>query len=419
MSNSMIKNIRNKHLRLFALANLLLLGIWVSGCNNKRLNADAKATVPSSDIYYTCSMDPQVISDKPGKCPICGMNLTPVQKAKTTLADELMLSDQQIQLGNITTDTIKRGAMSDQQVFTATLNFDQSKTSSVSARVMGRIEKLYFKAVGDYVPKGAPIFDLYSEDLNNAKQELLLALDRKKTFTEETMIDFDRLVQSARQKLLLWGLSDSQVDALAKSGKSSYTTTFYAPAAGYITSLEVQEGSYTMEGGSVMALADLSSLWAEAQVYTSQMAALNTKATAEVQVPGLEGRTFSGPISFVNPEVASGSRINLIRISITNPGNQLKPGMPAYVVIRNPQRNMLALPIDAVIRDSKGAVVWVKTGANTFRSRMVTTGQEGNGTIEIQSGLQEGDVVVHTGAYLLNSEFVFKRGTDPMAGHNH
>ena len=123
-------------------------------------------------------------------------------------ADEIELSDQQIQLGNILTDTIRNGTVDNQLLLTATLNFDQTKITAISSRVMGRIEKLYFKNIGDYVHKGAPLFDLYSEELNNAKQEYLLALERKSDL-ENSIIDFSQLVQSANNKLKLSGMFDS------------------------------------------------------------------------------------------------------------------------------------------------------------------------------------------------------------------
>ena len=372
----------------------------------------------SSKTYYTCSMDPQVIESKPGKCPICHMELTKVKKTNGGDKDEIQLSEQQIQLGNIRIDTIQNGMIGDQLVLTATLNFDQMKSSSVSSRVMGRVEKLYFKNLGDYVKKGSPIYDLYSEELNNAKQEYLLALERKIVFANETAIDFDQLLQSARYKLLLWGMSEGQIQYLAESKKATPTTTFYSNTSGYITTLDIREGDYTMEGGTIVKLADLSSLWAEAQVYTSQLSEIDRNSIATVQLPDFDGKEIKGRIEFVNPEIAPDTRINLIRVSIPNPGNQLKPGMPAYVLLKSPQRKTLTLPIDAVIRDGKGATVWIQTGNKTYKSVMVQTGLETNNRIEIRSGLVIGDIVVVSGAYLLNSEYIFKKGTNPMSGHD-
>lgn len=403
-----------KHTSLGLACCLLLIACFLLiSCKNKE-----EAPV-DPDTYYTCSMDPQVVEYKPGKCPICKMDLTPVKKKKGESKDELQLSEQQVQLGNIQTDTIRNGTIGDQLVLTATLNFDQMKTSSVSSRVMGRIEKLYYKNLGDYVKKGVPLYDIYSEDLNNAKQEFILTLDKKKAFRPETVIDFDQLIQSAKNKLLLWGLSEAQIDELANTKKATPATTFYSTAGGYITQLDIREGDYVMEGGTIVKLADLSTLWAEAQVYTSQLAEVNSNSIATVQLPDFDNKEIKGRIEFVNPEINPDTRINLIRVSVPNPGNQLKPGMPAYVLLKSPQRKSLTLPIDAVIRDGKGATVWIQTGKNTFKSVMVQTGLESDDRIEIKSGLKTGDIVVLTGAYLLNSEYIFKKGINPMEGHVH
>jgi Cu(I)/Ag(I) efflux system membrane fusion protein len=227
------------------------------------------------------------------------------------------------------------------------------------------------------------------------------------------------LIQSAKNKLLLWGLSEVQINELANTRKAAPTTIFYSTASGYITQLDIREGDYAMESGTIVKLADLSTLWAEAQVYTSQLAEVNSNSIATVQLPDFDNKEIKGRIEFVNPEINPDTRINLIRVSIPNTGNQLKPGMPAYVLLKSPQRQSLTLPIDAVIRDGKGATVWIQTGKNTFKSVMVQAGIESGDRIEIKSGLKEGDVVVLTGAYLLHSEFVFKKGADPMSGHNH
>lgn len=389
-----------------------ILFMIISSCKDKPVQPI------ETDTYYTCSMDPQVIANKAGKCPICHMELTKVKKNNGVKEGEIKLSDQQIKLGNITTDTISTRMIGDRLVLTATLNIDQMRTSSVSSRLMGRIEKLYFKNLGDYIRQGSPLYDLYSEDLNNAKQEYLLAMDKKKIFASETTIDFDRLLQSAKRKLLLWGMTEAQVQELAENGKASPITTFYSTTEGYITSLEISEGGYIMEGGTIVKLADLSSLWAEAQVYASQLADMDRSSIATVKLPDFDGKEIKGRIEFVNPEINPETRINLIRVAIPNYNNQLKPGMPAYVLLKSPQRKTLSLPIDAVIRDGKGATVWVQTADKTFKSKMVETGLESDDRIEIVSGLNIGDIVVISGTYLLNSEFVFKKGTTPMTAHD-
>lgn len=380
-------------------------------CKGKKIE-----TVQTSETFYTCSMHPQIMEPKPGKCPICHMDLIPVEKKEATDADALMLSDQQIQLGNIQVDTIGKGIIGNETILTATLNIDETKTTTVSARISGRIEKLYFKTEGDYIQKGAKLYDLYSEELNNAKQEYLLALEKQKVL-DNSIIDLHQLVQSARNKLVLWGMSEAQISELEKEKKSSPLTSFFSPASGFITMLESHEGEYIMEGGTIVRLANLSSLWAETQVYTSQLSGFDAQGIATVKLPDL-GKELQGKIQFVNPEINPDTRINLVRVAIANPGGQLKSGMPAYVVLKNRQRNSLTLPIDAVIRNEKMSTVWIQVDKNTFKNVMVETGMESGDRIEIRSGLKEGDVIVITGAYLLNSEYIFKKGANPMSGHD-
>nr|HQU57207.1 efflux RND transporter periplasmic adaptor subunit [Chitinophagaceae bacterium] len=249
-----------------------------------------KSTLANKDEYYTCSMHPQIMQDKPGTCPICHMDLIVVKKTSTA-ADEIMLNDEQIRLGNIQTDTIRNGMIGDKVILTATLNTDESKANSINARIMGRIDRLYFKNMGDYVPKGAHLYDLYSEELNNAKQEYIAALEKQQTL-DNSIIDFNRLVQSAKMKLLLWGMSEAQVNELGKTKKSSALTSFYSNESGYITELPVMEGQYVSEGSIIVKLANLSSLWAEAQVYTSQLSSIDLRGTATVQFPDIPGKEW-------------------------------------------------------------------------------------------------------------------------------
>ena len=385
--------------------------LFLFACNTKKV-------VKEADVIYTCSMDPQVVSDKPGNCPICGMTLTPVKKSSVKNTDDLELSDQQIQLGNIRVDTIGQGSIGSALELTGILAQNAAQTVSVSAKVSGRIEKLHVKTIGDFVTKGAPLYELYSEQLNTAKQEYIAALQRRKQFADQNIIDFDELIRSARTKLQLWGMTDAQIRGLESIKQAPVTTTFYSPESGYVTTLNVTEGGYVGEGSSIVELVDLSTLWAEAQVYTSQMSQVRTGAAATVTVPG-ENEGIKGRIEFANPEVAADTRINLLRVVIPNPNGRLRPGMSALVRVQTASRNTLTLPTDAVIRQAGSATVWIQSGKNKYQSRMVTTGLESEGTTEITSGLKVGDVVVVSGAYLLHSEYVFKRGADPMAGHNH
>ena len=364
-------------------------------------------------------MHPQVHEDHPGNCPICGMKLIAVARTSNSAGNKMKmqvhLSAEQISLGNIKTDTIGKGPFGDKLVLTGTLNFNQDKLSSVNARVEGRIDKLYFKNIGDYVKKGDKLYDLYSEQLNNAKQEYVTQLEQEHTIGN-SLINYTALVESAKTKLLLWGMTDAQLNQLAQSKQVSMHTSFYSTEAGYITALNIQEGGYVMEGGTVVQLANLSTLWAEAQVYSTQMYLIHKSENASVQIADMNNETINGTIDFVNPEINPDTRINLVRVTIPNKNNLLHPGMPVYITVSNKQHKSLTLPSDAVLRDSNGATVWIQTEPGIYEMRMVKTGIEENDAVEIASGLTKGEVVVTSGAYLLNSEFVFEHGSNSMAG---
>jgi len=397
-------------IQLFAFSILL-----ISSCKEKK---KVEIATVQKNVYYTCSMHPQIHEGHPGNCPVCGMKLIAVSKTSKMNDDkmnmQIHLSAEQIRLGNIQADTIGKGTFGNKLVLTGTLNFNEDKLSSVSARVEGRIDKLYFKNIGDYIKKGDKLYELYSEQLNNAKQEYVTALEQANSIGN-SLINYAALVESAKAKLHLWGMTDAQIKELAQSKQVSTHTTFYSTESGYITALNVKEGDYVMEGGTVVQLANLSTLWAEAQVYTTQMPLIQKGEKAMVQVPGTN-EIINGTIDFINPEINPDTRINLVRVTVPNKNNMLHPGMPVYVSINNKQRKSLTLPSNAVLRDSKGATVWIQIKPGVYEMRMVKTGIEENNLIEISSGLVQGEVVVTSGAYLLNSEYIFEHGSNSMAG---
>jgi Cu(I)/Ag(I) efflux system membrane fusion protein len=163
-------------------------------------------------------------------------------------------------------------------------------------------------------------------------------------------------------------------------------------------------------------LANTSSVWIETQAYSSQLAQINRSAAVTVQIPEWSNKKITGTIEFTSPEINPQTRINLLRVNIPNPDNGLKPGMSAYVFLNSDQKNTVALPIDAVMRNGKLAYVWIKSGNNKFKMQSVTIGAESGNQIEITSGLKAGNVVVTSGAYLLNSEYLLRNGGNSMEG---
>ncbi|MGH2566236.1 MAG: efflux RND transporter periplasmic adaptor subunit, partial [Ginsengibacter sp.] len=306
---------------LTILSFLVIVCTMLISTSCKHSPSKQQDAVSKSDVYYTCSMHPQVKEEHPGKCPICQMDLIAVPKSSMKATTEIHLTQEQIRLGNIQADTINTGNIGDKMMLTGTLNFNQQKLSSVSTRIDGRIEKLYVKKTGDYIHKGEKLYDMYSEQLNNAKQEYITALQQQATIGN-TLINYGAVVESAKTKLLLWGMTVEQISQLAHDKQPSTLTAFYSTENGYVTALNVQEGAFVAEGSSIVQLADLSTLWAEAQVYTTQLSALDQAGHAEVNIPDLNNLSISGIIDFANPEINPDTRINLIRVTIPNKNNQ-------------------------------------------------------------------------------------------------
>ncbi|MGV3586786.1 MAG: efflux RND transporter periplasmic adaptor subunit [Adhaeribacter sp.] len=366
---------------------------------------------------YTCPMHPQIVKNEPGSCPVCGMDLVPVSPPKAAKSEAaLMLSDAQIQLANISTQPVQTGQTSRSTILTGRLVPDETQIDLISSRAAGRIEKLYVKETGVPIRKGQPLYELYSENLLTLEREYLLTLEQSKAFGQEEN-RYASFVEAARKKLLLFGLTESQIQNLSRSGRPDARVTFLAPRTGTVTEIAVAEGMYVPEGALLYRLANLNKIWVEAELYAGEAAAVKPGDVIQVSVGG--AAPVKTRVAFVNPEFRQNSQVVMLRAEISNAKGNLLPGMPATVSLINTSENQLLLPQDAVIQTQAGAHVWVKSGKNTFKPRLVNTGESGTNNIAILSGLSPNDTVVVTGAYLLYSEYVLKNGNDLMASHQH
>jgi len=392
---------------------LFIVFALLVACNSKN-KEDHSAHQSDEGVYYTCSMDPQVKEDKPGKCPICHMDLTPMKKDNSA-SNEIMLSDQQIKLGNINVQTISETENSLRESYTGVLTLNQEKIKSISARAMGRIEKLYFKTEGDYIKKNQAVYQLYSEDIAIAKQDYLTAY-KQLSMPGDFGKNAKSMLNAAKQKLLFFGLSNSQIESIKSTSQISPYTTFYSTYSGYISEIMTTEGSYVMEGAAIIKLADLSSLWLETQVNVNYAKSLKIGQSAKLSFTDYPNTDVNAKISFINPEINSDSRLLLIRMEVPNSNLLLKPRMQAVARLTQSNLKAMFIPIDAVIRDENASYIWVEKSHGIFENVMVETGAEANGMIEIKSELDPSKKVVITGAYAINSEYKFRKGSDPMAG---
>ncbi len=378
--------------------------------------ADKKTAEAGVKQTYTCPMHPQIVQDKPGTCPICGMDLVPFDKNNKDLS--LTLGDNQVALGNITTLTVGAGALHNFKQLNGRLATDPEKTAVISSRVPGRIEVMHIKETGVAVSKGQPLYKIYSEQLASLQQEYLLAVAQATQFPGDAR--FQQIEKAARQKLVLYDQSDAQISRLVQAGKTDPYITYPSPVSGLVAELSAAEGQYVGEGGAIMRLEGYGQLWVEADVYPAEAAAIKPGQSVKVIVAGWENEPQQMTVQFINPALQPGSQVMQLRGTIANPGNRWQPGMQANILLpAGSTGDVLSVPVDAVIRDGKGTHVWLETAKGKYAPRMVKTGVENFDAVEITSGLQSGDKVVVTGAYLLYSEYILKKGADPMANHQH
>ncbi|MFV8465792.1 efflux RND transporter periplasmic adaptor subunit [Flavobacterium sp. LB1P62] len=390
----------------------LILTAFIA-CNTKN-KEDHSTHQTKESLFYTCSMDPQVKEDKPGKCPICHMELTPMKNDESAV-NEIALSAQQIKLGNITTQTIATTQSSLEQAYTGVLTINQEKIKTISARAMGRIEKLYFKSIGDYIKKNEPVYLLYSEDIAIAKQDYFTAY-KQLSMPGDFGKNAKTMLNVTKQKLLFFGLSNTQIESIKTSNEVSPYTTFYSTYSGTISELIATEGSYIMEGSGIIKLADLNSLWLETQVNVNYSKSMHLGQNAKVSFIDFPEKTVNARISFINPEINPDTRLLLIRMEVPNQNLLLKPGMQAIAKLTQSNIKGVFIPTDAVIREENASYIWTEKRSGVFESLMVETGAETNGMIEIKSEMDPTKKVVITGAYAINSEYKFRKGSDPMEG---
>ena len=365
--------------------------------------------------YYTCPMHPSVISDHPGACPVCGMAL--VKKIApppelTHAPDEEnvhIFADERI-AANVSTVAAARRMVSSRVTATGVVAFAEPLQAMVSARFRGRIERLFARSSGTVVRKGDPLFAIYSPDLITAEREYLLSKGSDAGSGDLLSASVTRLKDR-------YGLTEAQLIELAASGRTHSTITYYSPISGTVIEKNLQEGQYVDEGTTLYRLADLGRVWVIAEVYEKDLRYIQVGQSVQVRADAFPSETFTGRVSFVEPVLNAETRTARARIELENRQGRLKVNMYATVLIEGASHQGLVVPRSAVLFTGGRPVVWVEHSPGRFQKRDVELGLTTESSVEVMTGLEEGEMVASSGGFLIDSESQLAEAGDTEHHH--
>jgi Cu(I)/Ag(I) efflux system membrane fusion protein len=366
-----------------------------------QLGAQDDAPVAAAEkkpLYWVAPMDPDYRRDRPGKSPM-GMDLIPVYEQPAQGLEEgtgtVLISPRVVNNLGVRTVSAKRRRLHPQIDSVAYVQYDEDRLVHIHPRVEGWIEKLFVKAAGEPVVKGAPLYSLYSPQLVNAQEELLLALNR----------DNPRLVRAAEDRLRALQIDAAAIARLKRNRRVQQTMTFFAPQSGVVENLNIREGFFVKPGTTVMSVGNLSEVWVEAQVFERQAAQLKPDLPVTMTLDYLPGRQWRGKVDYVYPVLDPKTRTLRVRVRFENQQGLLKPNMFARLTIQGDDGvDVLAIPRDAVIRTGKQSRVVLAGGEGRFKSVAVSLGRSDEQYFEVTRGLEAGDRVVVSAQFLLDSE---------------
>ena len=349
-------------------------------------------------LYWVAPMDSNYRRDKPGKSPM-GMDLIPVYEDESSTDDfgpgAVRVAPHVVNNLSVRTAPVELENMHTEISTVGYVQYDEDKLIHIHPRVDGWIEKLYVKAEGDPVEKGQPLYSLYSPQLVNAQEELLIALKRNN----------GSLVTAAKDRLKALQLSAGLIKELEQTKKVQQTITFYSPQAGVVDGLKIREGFYVKPGDTLLSIGKLDQVWVEAEVFERDAALIKEGLPVSMTLDYLPGEDWTGVVDYVYPALNSKTRTLRVRLKFGNPDFQLKPNMFAQVSIHaNQADSAIIVPKEAVIRTGKQDRVVLALGDGQFKSIEVTIGRVDKDSIEILSGLNEDDVVVTSAQFLIDSE---------------
>ncbi|HBY87978.1 MAG TPA: efflux transporter periplasmic adaptor subunit [Colwellia sp.] len=356
------------------------------------------ASAEKKALYWVAPMDANYRRDKPGKSPM-GMDLVPVYddggKGPDEGAGTIRISSDVINNLGVRTTTVSYKSLHTEINTVGYVTYNEDKLVHIHPRVQGWVEKLYVKAIGDPIKKGQPLYDIYSPELVNAQEELLLALDRKNM----------RLISAAENRLAALQLPNSAIAKLRKTKEVQQTITFYSPQNGIVENLQIREGFFVKPGSTLMSIADLSEVWVEAEVFERQAGQVKTGTPITMTLDYMPGKTWQGQVDYIYPILDPKTRTVKVRLRFKNESDEFKPNMFAQIAIHTTgEESVLLIPKEALIRTGNQDRVVLALGEGSFKSVAVRVGRFDSESVEILDGISDGEKVVSSAQFLLDSE---------------
>lgn len=443
---------------------LALGGGYLAGLGHRDHETTASGSKEgAAKVQYTCSMHPFIIRDAPGACPICGMALTPVKAASSgaaagsavqkkwrspmdpayvrdapgkdymghdlvpvpegeTVAEGIRIDPVTLQNMGVRTEKVGKRRLQRTIRTVGLVAAADERQFSINAKIEGWVERLHVNRQGQPVRKGQPLLEIYSPELVSAQQEYLLALENKRRLTAspypEIAAGADRLLEAARTRLRYWDISPSQLRTLERTGQVQKTLTLTSEHEGIVASKKVLAGAKIMAGEELLQIADLSKVWINAEIFEYELPWVKVGQPVRVEMPYGTGSVIDGTITYLYPYMENETRTVRARIEVGNPGLALKPAMYANVSITTGVADeSLAIPMTALLNSGKGQTVFVALGEGKFEPRVVKSGvRDDEGFVQIVSGLSEGEAVVVSAQFMLDSESRLREALDKMIG---
>ena len=369
--------------------------------------------------YWVAPMDPTFIRDEPGKSPM-GMDLVPVYEDQAATGSIISVDPVTSQNMGVRMALVTRKDLSRTIRTVGLIGYEEPKQFSINSKIDGWVERLHVNETGQVVKKGAPLLEIYSPALVSAQEEFLLARNNNITLAESPFPAIadgaKRLQDASRRRLKLWDISERQIARLEKTGEVMNSLTLYAPYNGIVTMKMVREGQFIKGGMELLTLSDISKVWVYADIYEYEMPWVKVGQKARIILPYVGSEPIESTVSYIYPFVEPKTRTVKARFDIDNPDFVFKPDM--YVNVRlesEPVADALTIPVEAVLHSGEKQTVFVALGDGKFEPRQVKTGmQNDDGDIEIVQGLLEGEHVVTSAQFMLDSESKLREAIQKM-----